>query len=74
MAFDALTEHEVFRKNNEEAIKAFEEFLKDIYDPEAEVSEDRTVGLPRLAEWEDGYEPTGDALQDMEHIVRVRTP
>ena len=41
MAFDALTEHEVFRKNNEEAIKAFEEFLKDIYDPEAEVSEDR---------------------------------
>lgn len=69
MAFDALTEHEVFRKNNEEAIKAFEEFLKDIYDPEAEVSEDQAVGLPRLAEWEDGYEPTGDALQDMEHIV-----
>lgn len=69
MAFDALTEHEVFRKNNEEAIKAFEEFLEDIYDPEAEVSEDQAVGLPRLAEWEDGYEPTGDALQDMEHIV-----
>lgn len=69
MAFDALTEHEVFRKNNEEAIKAFEEFLEDIYDPEAEASEDQAVGLPRLAEWEDGYEPTGDALQDMEHIL-----
>lgn len=69
MVFDALTEHDVFRKNNEEAIKAFEEFLEDIYDEKAEVPEDRTTGLPRLAEWEDGYEPTGDALQDMEHIV-----
>lgn len=69
MVFDALTEHDVFRKNNEEAIKAFEEFLEDIYDEKAEVPEDRTTGLPRLAEWEEGYEPTGNTLDDMEHIV-----